>query len=371
MKYSAFFLLALTIGASCDTPQHFAQQGNYDKAIEGYSSNLRYQGKNNKKEKDLSGLEASYALAQSRDSAELVLLGSPPKNENWPRINALHRQIQTRQKTVASLQPLQSRKGYAPKFAMVNDIDSLQDDSRRRAAAYLYDQAQYLLAITHSTGQRQPARDAYYMLRDLKSNYFLYWENTNTLIDSAYQAGKAHVLFETSVQNGVSDSSTFWGAFNFSPSFVNNEWLVFYTNPAARESFDYKAQCKLVSLYVGSENNSQTERVETKEVEDGYDILTDSLGKIVSTTIRYRTETKTITTYHAHREANGSMLLSLKDEHTGKMLMTQTIQGAYKFDESSETMAPSAPTYWGMIQRVAGNVESDLRWHLKRELLRK
>jgi hypothetical protein len=371
MKYYCLFLLALLIGTSCDSPHYFAQQGNYDKAFEGYSSNLRDQSKNKKKEKYLSGLESSYALAQSRDSAELALLVASGKTENWPRINTLHRQIQTRQKTVKALQPLQSRKGYAPQFSMIEAIDSLQDDSRRQAAAYLYEHAQHLLAITHTTGQRQPARDAYYLLRDLKTNYFLYWEHTNALIDSAYHEGKAHILFETSVQKGVSDGSTFWESFSLDPSFVKSEWLIFYKDSTARAQFDYRAKCRLVSLYVGSESNSQTERVETKEVEDGYDIITDSLGKIVSSTIRYRTETTTITTYHSTRSANGSMILDLVDEYTGKVISSEAIPGVYQFDESSETFAPSSPSYWGMIQRVADRVESELRGHLKRGLLQK
>lgn len=371
MKYYCFFLLALLAATSCNSPQYLAQRGNYDKAFEGYSANLRYQSKNKKKEKDLSGLESTYALAQSRDSAELALLGASGKTENWPRINTLHRQIQTRQKTVNALQPLQSRKGYAPQFSMIEDIDSLQDDSRRRAAAYLYEHAQHLLAITHTTGHRQPAREAYFSLRDLKANYFPYWENTNALIDSAYREGKAHILFETSVQKGVSDGSTFWESFSLTSNFVNHEWLAFYTDPSARAVFDYKAQCRLVSLYVGSESNSQSERVETTEVEDGLEIVTDSLGKIVSTTMRYRTETKTITTYHSTRSANGTIVLDLLDEHTGKVIYSEAIQGEYQFDESSETFAPSAPTYWGMIHRVASDVEFELRGRLRKGLIGK
>jgi hypothetical protein len=369
MKETCIIFLTLTFLSACHTPQYFVQKGNYDKAIEEYGSNLRRQKPHKKSKEDLIGLESAFTLAQRRDSTELAGLETAGSPENWPRINALHRQIQTRQQKVDALQPLRSRKGYVPKFSKIEDIAARQIESRQKAAAYLYDKAQKLLACTDSTGQRPPAREAYAALRDLKANYFHYWDQTNTLLDSAYQAGKAHILFEKSVENGVVDGSIFWECSSLGPGFIKNEWLVFYADPAARTQFDFRAKCRLVSLYVGRESTSSAERTETKQVEDGYDEKLDSAGHALSRTVKYKTETTTITTYHADRSANGTVLFELIDEHTGTVLVTRSIQGAYLFDETSETSAPSAPTYWGMIYRVAGRVEGDLRSELKKALL--
>jgi hypothetical protein len=363
-----FFLLLITFSA-CHTPQYFAEKGNYDKAIDGFGSNLQRQKKNRKSIEDLLGLEYAFSWAQRRDSAELAGLESTENAEKWLRINDIHRQIQTRQQKVDALQPLRSRKGYVPKFSKIESIAALQAESRLKAAAYLYGKAQRLLALTDSTGQRQPARDAYAALRDLKANYFHYWEHTNQLLDSAYQVGKAHVLLEKSVENGVSDGSIFWEGSSLGPGFIKNEWLVFYADSAARTQFDFRAKCRLVSLYVGRESTSSTERTETKQVEDGYDEKIDSSGHVLSRTVKYKTETTTITTYHASRSANGTVLVELIDEHTGKVLLTRSIQGSHNFDETSEMSPPSAPTYWGMIYRVAGDVEGDLRSELRKVLL--
>jgi len=369
MKPPSIFVFALVFLAACHTPQYFAQKGNYDKAIDGYSSNLRAQKKHKKNRKDLAGLESTFALAQNRDATELTQLQTATKAEDWPRINALHRQIQTRQRKVTALKPLRSRKGYSPQFILIEDIDLLQEDSRSQSAAHLYAHAQNLLAITASTGQRQPARDAYSALRDLKTNYFLYWENTNALIDSAHQAGKAHILFETSVENGVQDGAIFWENTSLKPGFLKNEWLVFYSDSAAREAFDYRAKCRLVALYVGTEHTSNTERTETKQVEDGYDEKLDSSGHVVSRTVKYKTETKTITTYNSSRRAHGTVLLELRDEHAGQVLTSRSIQCTYSFEETSESSPPSAPTFWGMIYRVADDVEWNLKSELKKVLV--
>lgn len=115
MKSETIFLLALVLLASCRSPQYFVQKGDYDKAIDLYSSNLRYQEKDRKKEKDLNGLEVAFAHAQRRDSAQLALLQEARLAENWPRIHSLHLQIQQRQQKVSALKPLQS--GDQPTFS--------------------------------------------------------------------------------------------------------------------------------------------------------------------------------------------------------------------------------------------------------------
>ncbi|MBK6997661.1 MAG: hypothetical protein IPH31_23285 [Lewinellaceae bacterium] len=323
------------------------------------------------KVKDLLGLESAFGLAQRRDSAELALLGEVALSENWPRINKIHRQIQARQQKLSAHGSFKSKKGFVPTFTQIKTIDSLEADSRRLAAAYLYNHAQGLLAITDSTGQRQPAGDAYRALLELKDNYFPSWENANALIDSAYQNGKAHILFETSVLNGVPDGKAFWRDTHLGESRVKSEWLVFYTDSTARSNFDFRAKCRLVSLYVSPESNTSTERTECTQVEDGYDEKLDTAGRVISRTLKYKTETKTITTYSASRSANGTVLLQLVDEHTGKTLHEQAIDGHHNSSDSSEMFMVSAPSEMFMIGYVASSIQGSIHWHLRKMFVAK
>jgi len=368
MKSYYIFFLALIFLASCRSPEFFVQKGNYDKAIDLYSSKIRHQAKGKQNKNDLVGLESAFNLAQSRDSAELVSLRPAELRENWPSVHKIHHQIQTRQRKVFALGMLKTQKGYAPTFTMFETIDSLEADSRRQAAAYVYDHAQQLLSITDSTGQRQPARDAYYALRDLKANYFPYWENTNTLIDSAYREGKAHILIETSIQADVSGYEDFWKNTDLAKSWVKNEWLAYYTDSTARPEFDFRAKCHLVSLYVSPESTSSVERTETKEVEDGYDEKLDSAGHVISRTPRYKTEVKTITTYSASRSANGTVLLELWDENTQKMVLSQAIEGAHIASDSSEMFMVSAPSGGTMVGYVNSSIKGSIHRHLRKVL---
>lgn len=371
MKSYSIIMLLLFCLVSCRGPEYFTEKGAYDKALDLYSSNLRTQTKERQKLQNLKGLEFSFARAQSRDSAELSHLNALSRAENSPRINTLHRQIQDRQRKVAALQPLHTKSGFAPRFSIIETIDALEKDSRLNAARYLYAHAQSLLAITDSTGQRAPAREAYYTLLDLKSNYFPYWENANALIDSAYHVGKAHVIFEPSTAEGVSDGQSFWDYFAMTPNFVKSEWLLFYKDSSTRKTFDYRIKCQLLSIYVSGECTSNVDRYETKQVEDGYDEKIDSTGHVISRTPKYKTETKTITTYSSTRTADSAILFELVDEHTGLVLAKKTIQASHNYSESSELFVPSAPSYWGMIGYVASDVEWDVRTELKKTLVKR
>ncbi|HLP93290.1 MAG TPA: hypothetical protein VK168_04600 [Saprospiraceae bacterium] len=364
MKHTCLFLFASLILTGCFSPQYYLDKGDYNSAIKAYGLELRDQPVNRKKRSDLEGLELAFNTAQHKDSAELSQLNARQQPENWPRTNQLYRDIQERQAKVKKWQPLRSRKGYEPKLRYFPDVDSLESASRLEAAKYMYQRAQDLLA------QRAPApaREAYHLLTDLKKNYYPYWENANNLLDSAWTMGKEHVLFITESQVGASDSKTFWENMRKRPPVSKNDWLVIHQDSSARKSFDYVLSCQLRALDVGSDNQHTSTRTETKEVEDGYEEVRDTSGRVISRTTKYRTETTTITTYSNSRSANASVFMELKRVSTGELLVSAPISSSYNFSESSETSMPQSPTYWGMIDHVADDTEWEIRRRLKRAL---
>lgn len=366
MKFSIFLVLVLF--AACRNPEYFVQKMDYDQAIDRYSHALQYSKNEKRAKQNLIGLETAYAVAQSRDSAELAVLEISAKPEFWPQINAIHRRIKLRQETLQAQLPVLHKKGIKPKAVFMESIDTLESYSRRKAAAYLYSEAQRLLSVTDSTSQRQPARDAFYLLSDLKANYFASWENTPALLEHASQVGKTHVFIEKSVEKGVSDGTAFWECISLTPNFIQNDWFVFYSDTLLRMTFDYHVKCHLIGLNIGPDCISQTERIEQILVADGSDATRDSSGQVFMYTEKYRTETKTFITYHASRSAHGTILLELQDLHTGKLNFSPVLNGSYNFDESSELYTPITPSQWWMIQRVADNLAWDLRQALKEAL---
>lgn len=364
MKYPVLLLLCLTSISACFSPQQYMEKGDYHSAVKAYGLVLADQPPNRKKKSDLEGLEKAFNLAQQKDSAELTLLVSQNRESNWPRINAIHREIQERQHYLAGRQSLKSKKGYSPRFQWIADIDTLESASRHAAAGFLYARAQELLA----TGQPGPAREAYQLLSDLKRHYFPTWENIDSLIANARKMGKEHILFLAETRIGISDGPDFWSYMMQKPPNPANEWFVIHTDTTSRTTFDYQLKCRLESLYVGSENQFHTTQTETKEVEDGYEETRDTSGRVISRTTTYRQETVIKTTYFSEREANASVFMDLTDMRTGSPLVSESILTTHRYQESSEMMSPLAPSYWRMIEYLSTNMEWEIQWRLKNAL---
>ncbi|MCC7467430.1 MAG: hypothetical protein IT261_14210 [Saprospiraceae bacterium] len=365
MKRHIFLLLILPALSACFSPQHYMDKGDYHSAVKAYGLVLADQPTNRKKKSDLEGLERAFNLAQQKDAAELVSLAAQNQEANWPRVNAIHRNIQERQNKLEQWQPLKSRKGFTPKFQLVSDINSLESDSRLAAAGYLYTRAQELLA----TGQPSPSREAHQLLSDLKKHYYPDWENSNSLLDSARTMGMEHLLFVAETRNDISDGGDFWSDMLRQPPKMKNEWIVIHTDTTARNTFDYLLTCRLESLMVGSENQYNTTMTETQQVEDGYEEIRDTSGKVISRTAKFRTETIVKTTHFSEREATASVFMELKDMRTGSLLISESIQTTHRYQESSEIMTPSAPTYWGMIGHLSTNMEWEIQRRLNKDLL--
>ena len=374
MRYPIFLsLLAALLLFSCSAPnatKPLLKKSPYDSAISHTAWKL--DGKK-KKAKHVKRLETAFQSAQRADllaSDSLLGLDAPGR---WLYVNALHRRIQSRQAKIAPLLPLRADDGYRPDLLLVADIADRENASRRAAAAYLYDLANTLLAEAAETGRKQPARDAYHTLRDLKANYFRYWENANALTDSAYRAGQAHILLETDVWSGVWGSQSFWqNAGPFSERHFNTEWLLFYQNPAARPHFDFRVKSRLTDLYVGPEYRSESSRTETKEIEVGCKEVRDSTGKVVERTPIYETVSATITEIRVSKSASASLYVEVLNERTGSLLHSQYLSDDERFEETFVQVSgderalthrpftsigcPSAPSDWTMENRVADNL---------------
>lgn len=357
MKNILFLLLLSCILYACHTPVYYVNNGNYDKAVDVYLENSWREGF--KREKFVRTAETAYARALENDLDTLSRLQS--SNANSIYLNSIYRRIQSREKRVTAAGPIKSHNGYRATFHHTPDIDSLESDSRRAAAAYLYQRAQNLLAAADSSGRPEPAREAYFTLKTLKNDYYPSWENADQLMDIAHRAGKAYWYAECNALPGLSDAVTFWSDLRIDSNTVKNEWAVFTTDSSLA---DYRVKCTLMSLYVGSESTSTTETTESKQVEDGYDEVKDSSGKVVSRTTKYKTVTTTTYTYSSSRSADGTLMLEIIDQHNGQTAFKQALNGSHSFSGTSDIMMPSAPSYWGMIDYVA----DDLEWQLKRRL---
>ena len=184
----AAFLL-LFILASCASPQHLVESGNYDEAV--YLAVKRLSGKKNKKEKYVLALEEAFEKATERDMRLAERLKREGRPENWAKVNEAYRRVRSRQERVAPLLPLISKEGIRANFKFVK-VDELEYESRQKAADYYYARAQDWLEDARQ-GDKLAARRAYDEL-DKINQYFRDYKDKTALKQTARQLGTTHVL---------------------------------------------------------------------------------------------------------------------------------------------------------------------------------
>ncbi|HLP93289.1 MAG TPA: hypothetical protein VK168_04595 [Saprospiraceae bacterium] len=233
--------------SSCWPPAYHASYGEYDIAFNKYYNNLRSPKRLYQKRKDLAGLTQVFQQLQQRDTAEIGLLHLENSEERWIRLHEVYGEIQDRQSDFSVWVPASKR---SEELIFFQQIDSLEMDSRKKAAAALYNKSKHLLHLYDSTAKHIYARRAYEHLSDLKTNYFRYWENANILMDSAFRAGKVHVLLERVYGENTDELSTFWENYDQTPGFQAMNWLSIYQDSSEQKRFDFHVRYYLHEFIV-------------------------------------------------------------------------------------------------------------------------
>ncbi|MEI6408907.1 MAG: hypothetical protein WCR52_05970 [Bacteroidota bacterium] len=271
------FVFVFTLSA-CQTTQKFVDRGDYDGAIDFCIRKI--EGKKNKKTEYVQGLELAFKKAQTRDLATVENLMAANRPEYWERINEIHCNIQYRQEHIMPLTPLRAKDGYTAHFDFV-DIAKLENESRTRAAEYLYQEAQTLI-VRAERGDRQAARNAYYKLTDLEKRYFRSYRDKDVLKKQARDLGTAKILFEMAnsapriLPAGFNER-----VMNISKYDLDSEWKSYYFKPEDGTQFDYKVVLNISNIDISPERVHERSYTDEKEIEDGWDYVLDSKGNVL------------------------------------------------------------------------------------------
>jgi hypothetical protein len=274
---ASLFLLAFLV-ASCQTAKKYVESGDYDSAIDLCVQRLR--GKDNKKTEYVQGLELAFKKAQDRDLATINNLKAEGRPENWERIHALHLDIRSRQNKVLPLVPLQAKKGYKAQFEFV-DIGRMEMDSRAKAAEYLYERAESLLA-SGERGDKLAARKAYDLLHDLGRRYYPNYREKDALMAQARELGTSYVLLEVKNQSGKILPRAFAERLlAIGKQELDSEWKSFYFDAKPGEQFDYKAVFKIRNIDISPERVNERSYFDEKQIQDGFEYVLDKRGNVM------------------------------------------------------------------------------------------
>lgn len=270
------FLLTFVLTA-CHSTQKMTESGDYDSAIEFCVRKLA--GKSKKKIEYVHGLETAFQKAQARDLNLATNLIHQNRDENWEKVNRIHRLIRDRQHQVAPLLPLTASNGYRARIELVN-IAQLENESCEKAAEYLYHQAQDGLAKAEQ-GDRAAAREAYNQLIDLERRYYQSYKDKTELKARARDLGTSYVLFEVKNQSDkVLPRAFAERLLNLGKADLDSEWKAFYFEAKPGVQYDYNVVFKVRQIDISPEKVHERAYTDEKEIQDGYDYVLDKKGNV-------------------------------------------------------------------------------------------
>jgi hypothetical protein len=392
IRFTALPLIAILfislLMTSCRSAQKYVENGDYDGAIDFCIHKLK--GKKNKKYEYVQGLQVAFEKAQDKDIRQVNQLITANKPENWEKVNFIHRQIRARQRKIEPLLPLRSKEGHTAKFTFLN-IEKLENESCEKAADYLYTQAEYKLSLGIK-GDKLAARDAYYMLGDLKKRYFNSYKNSNQLLLDARRFGTSYVLFEVKNKSNKILPITFEDrVLDISKNDLDSEWKSFHFDNKSGIKFDYKVVFNVRNVDISPERVSERNYTDEKEITDGFDyvldrkgnVMKDSTGKDIKTPRKVRIKANIIEVFQS-KAARLTGIVQVFDANENAMLDKHDLTTEVLFENYASTFVgderalsddtrrrignrpTSFPRDEDMLVQAADRLKPDLKEELKR-----
>lgn len=326
---------------ACQSAQNLIERGDYDSAINFFIHKV--QGKKKKKTEYVKGLETAFQKAQSRDLAAADQLIAEGRPENWERIHRIHQNIRDRQNKVAPLLPLYAKDGYNAHFEMV-DIGKLENESRSKAAAFLYNEAKNLI-LRGERGERSAARQGYAKLVDLENRYYRDYQDKELLKIKAKELGTAQILFQVeNKSNQLLPAGFADRLLNIGKKELDSPWKSFNFSEKEGTRYDFKVIFNVQNVEISPERVHERSYTDEKEITDGWDyvldtkgnVLKDSLGNDVKTPRYVRIRADILEVYQS-KSTRLSGLIAIYDAQRSTLLDNRTIATEVLFENYAST----------------------------------
>lgn len=259
--------------AGCASSLKQLQRGNYDEAIKTAVKKLRVDPTI---QEQIEVLDKAYLLANQQDHDRVKFLKEEGSPYNWDEIFERYSKLKDRQALVSTVLPLQLGDQIID-YAYI-DYDSEIIQAKRNAADYFWNHANELM----EKGDKESYRQAYYEFQKAKE-YAGNISNINQLIEEAHWKGISRVLvsFENKTQLKLPDQFK-KDLMDFGVTDFNSEWIEFHaTTPSTNTYYDYFTIINLKKIEVSPEQVQQKDRMESKEIEDGWEYVLDDNGNVV------------------------------------------------------------------------------------------
>lgn len=273
MKKIVFFTALAMLIVGCASSLKQLQRGDYNEAVQTAVRNLRTEPTD---QEQIKVLDKAYLLANQQDHDRIKFLKEEGNPYNWDEIFEKYSNLKVRQALVSTVLPLQLDDQIIDYEYIDYDSEIIQ--AKQKAADYFWNNANALM----EKGDKESYRQAYYEFQKARE-YSGNINNINKLIQKAHWNGISRVLvsFENKTQiflpNQFKNDLMDFGVTDF-----NSEWVEFHSlNPNNNTYYDYFAVVNLKRIEVSPEQVQQKDRMESKEIEDGWEYVLDDNGNVV------------------------------------------------------------------------------------------
>jgi hypothetical protein len=269
-KTFTLLVLIAIIVSGCASSGKLMRKGQYDQAI---NKSVKKLLKDPEKMKELTVLANSYKLANQNDLDNITYLKKTGEPDIWDKVFITYSGMKVRQEKVKVLSDdILGKMGYEY-VNYDNDIIA----AKKKAAEYFYVHAQTLLALN----DRDNARKAYYELEKVK-DYYASYKDCDSLISVALEQGTAYVLFKILNATTIPLPADFESLLTkISMADLDQMWISYDTKQVEGRDYAYVILMNIKAIDVSPEYIKEIQYTDSKEVEDGFTYVLDSLGNVM------------------------------------------------------------------------------------------
>ncbi len=273
MRHLIYVVIVAFIMAGCGSSKKQLQKGNYDLAIQKAVKKLM---RNPSSEDDIEILARSFNLANTQDLERIKYLKMEGKAESWEEIAQGYQRLKWRQDIIRPVMPLESN-GQDIKLNYGN-YNSEIIEAKHHAAEFFFAHGQKLM----ENNDKESYRQAWYEFLKVKE-YWGDYDNIDNLLRETRYMGMSRALVSIENMTPIRLSPEFEDdLLAVNPQDLNSEWVEYYTRSLDEEvQYDYQVKIILRQMVVSPDQVKETDRLEKKTVEDGFQYALDQKGNVM------------------------------------------------------------------------------------------
>lgn len=324
MKKIFTILIAVSFLVACKSSSKQLQTGNYDAALEKSAKKIR---KNPGKFEEVDTFNEAYRLAYQKDNTQVTRLKQEGNPANWGKIYSIYMRMRKRQDLAESLPPVglnYEKRDFSADIA----------NAKTKATEYAYARGDQLLA----NNNRFDARKAHTRFQEVKRYNPTYKDVDNKIREAKWQ-GMTNIFFKIEDNAKVVAPKAMMNAIqSINVNDLDKGWKNYDSYIDTNKIYHYSIILNLQLIDVSPEQMKEASRVETKEVEDGFDYVLDANGNVTKDSLgndvkvpKFKTISCEVIEFQQNKTARLSGAIEYYDNSNDQMLKTDPITSDANF----------------------------------------